>query len=84
MLVRNYYIILGRDWQALTVGYLSLDGTVGNIVIDVNSFCDMLLNGIFIDQCAEMNCASSGGRVNMKFVLQLHLLKNMSYRNSRA
>jgi hypothetical protein len=26
MLVRNYSIILGRDWQALTGGYLSLDG----------------------------------------------------------
>jgi ribonuclease HI len=25
--VRNYSIILGRDWQALTSGYLSLDGT---------------------------------------------------------
>jgi hypothetical protein len=27
MHVRNYSIILGRDWQALTGGYLSLDGT---------------------------------------------------------
>jgi ribonuclease HI len=27
MPVRNYSIILGRDWQALTGGYLSLDGT---------------------------------------------------------
>jgi hypothetical protein len=27
MLVSNYSIILGRDWQALTGGYLSLDGT---------------------------------------------------------
>ena len=27
MLVRNYSIILGRDWQALTGGYLSLVGT---------------------------------------------------------
>jgi ribonuclease HI len=27
MSVRNYSIILGRDWQALTGGYLSLDGT---------------------------------------------------------
>jgi ribonuclease HI len=27
MLVINYRIILGRDWQALTGGYLSLDGT---------------------------------------------------------
>jgi ribonuclease HI len=27
MPVRNYSIILGRDWQALTSGYLSLDGT---------------------------------------------------------
>jgi hypothetical protein len=27
MQVRNYLIILGRDWQALTGGYLSLDGT---------------------------------------------------------
>jgi hypothetical protein len=27
MLVRNYSIILGRDWQALTGGYLSLEGT---------------------------------------------------------
>jgi hypothetical protein len=26
MLVRNYSIILGRDWQALIGGYLSLDG----------------------------------------------------------
>jgi hypothetical protein len=26
MLVSNYSIILGRDWQALTGGYLSLDG----------------------------------------------------------
>jgi hypothetical protein len=24
--IRNYSIILGRDWQALTGGYLSLDG----------------------------------------------------------
>jgi hypothetical protein len=27
MSVSNYSIILGRDWQALTSGYLSLDGT---------------------------------------------------------
>jgi ribonuclease HI len=27
MSIRNYSIILGRDWQALTGGYLSLDGT---------------------------------------------------------
>jgi ribonuclease HI len=27
MPVRNYSIILGRDWQALTSGYISLDGT---------------------------------------------------------
>ena len=27
MPVTNYSIILGRDWQALTSGYLSLDGT---------------------------------------------------------
>jgi hypothetical protein len=27
MSVRNYSIILGRDWQALTGGYLSLDET---------------------------------------------------------
>jgi hypothetical protein len=27
MPVSNYSIILGRDWQALTGGYLSLDGT---------------------------------------------------------
>lgn len=27
MPIRNYSIILGRDWQALTGGYLSLDGT---------------------------------------------------------
>jgi hypothetical protein len=27
MLVRNYSIILGRDWKALMGGYLSLDGT---------------------------------------------------------
>jgi ribonuclease HI len=27
MTVRNYSIILGRDWQALTGGYLLLDGT---------------------------------------------------------
>jgi hypothetical protein len=27
MSVRNYSIILGRDWQALTGGYLLLDGT---------------------------------------------------------
>jgi ribonuclease HI len=27
MTVRNYSIILGRDWQDLTGGYLSLDGT---------------------------------------------------------
>jgi hypothetical protein len=27
MSVRNYSIILGRDWKALTGGYLSLDGT---------------------------------------------------------
>jgi hypothetical protein len=27
MLVSNYSIILERDWQALTGGYLSLDGT---------------------------------------------------------
>ena len=27
MLVSNYSIILGRDWQALIGGYLSLDGT---------------------------------------------------------
>jgi hypothetical protein len=27
MPVRNYSIILGRDWKALTGGYLSLDGT---------------------------------------------------------
>jgi hypothetical protein len=27
MPVRNYSIILGRDWQALAGGYLSLDGT---------------------------------------------------------
>jgi hypothetical protein len=27
MPVRNYSIILGRDWQALTGGYLSLDET---------------------------------------------------------
>jgi len=27
MPVRNYSIILGRDWKALTSGYLSLDGT---------------------------------------------------------
>jgi hypothetical protein len=27
MLVSNYSIILGRVWQALTSGYLSLDGT---------------------------------------------------------
>jgi hypothetical protein len=27
MLVSNYSIILGRDWQDLTGGYLSLDGT---------------------------------------------------------
>jgi hypothetical protein len=27
MLVSNYSIILGRDWQALMGGYLSLDGT---------------------------------------------------------
>ena len=27
MHVRNYSIILGRDWKALTGGYLSLDGT---------------------------------------------------------
>jgi hypothetical protein len=27
MLVKNYSIILGRDWQASTSGYLSLDGS---------------------------------------------------------
>ena len=27
MTVRNYSIILGRDWQAITSEYLSLDGT---------------------------------------------------------
>jgi hypothetical protein len=27
MPVSNYSIILGRDWKALTGGYLSLDGT---------------------------------------------------------
>jgi len=27
MPIRNYSIILGRDWKALTGGYLSLDGT---------------------------------------------------------
>jgi hypothetical protein len=27
MPVRNYLIILGRDWKYLTCGYLSLDGT---------------------------------------------------------
>jgi hypothetical protein len=27
MLISNYSIILGRDWKALTGGYLSLDGT---------------------------------------------------------
>ena len=27
MPIRNYSIILGRDWQALTFGYLSLDET---------------------------------------------------------
>jgi hypothetical protein len=27
MSVSNYSIIFGRDWQALTGGYLSLDGT---------------------------------------------------------
>ena len=27
MPVRNYSIILGRDWKSLTCGYLSLDGT---------------------------------------------------------
>jgi hypothetical protein len=27
MPVRNYSINLGRDWQALTGGYLSLNGT---------------------------------------------------------
>ena len=27
MTVSNYSIILGRDWKALTDGYLSLDGT---------------------------------------------------------
>ena len=27
MSISNYSIILGRDWQALTGGYLSLDGT---------------------------------------------------------
>jgi len=26
MPIRNYLIILGRDWQVLTCGYLSLDG----------------------------------------------------------
>jgi hypothetical protein len=28
MIVRNYSIILGRDWKSLTGGYLSLDGTL--------------------------------------------------------
>jgi hypothetical protein len=27
MPIKNYSIILGRDWKALTGGYLSLDGT---------------------------------------------------------
>jgi hypothetical protein len=27
MPIRNYSIILGRDWKALTSGYLSLEGT---------------------------------------------------------
>jgi hypothetical protein len=27
MPVRNYSIILGRDWEDLTGGYISMDGT---------------------------------------------------------
>jgi hypothetical protein len=31
MSVINYLVILGRDWKALTGGYLSLDGTLLSI-----------------------------------------------------
>jgi ribonuclease HI len=37
MLVRNYSIILGRDWQALIGGYLSLDGTHLSIPLNGNN-----------------------------------------------
>ena len=51
MLVSNYSIILGRDWQALTGGYLSLERT--HLSVPRNGKNIIVLREGIISPCIE-------------------------------